>query len=99
MRARGAAAFRPGTGGSGVSGQRAHSPAPREPGRGSRWENGSDCASPAAASRLTIWGQFLNRENIHVMPPHNAKERRRVCRAALGVDGEQAQVDPCQRRS
>ena len=36
MRARGAAAVRPGTGGSGVSGQRAHKPVPIAPGRGSR---------------------------------------------------------------
>ncbi len=29
---------------------------PCEPGRGSRWENGSHCASPAAVSRLTMRG-------------------------------------------
>ena len=45
-----------------------------------------------------VRGQFLNRQHIHVVPPQSAKERRRVGRTALGIDGEQAQPDRCQRQ-
>ena len=61
MRARGAAAVRPGTGGSGVSGQRAHSPVPGatrsgiEMGKRQQLRESGRC-QPAYHVR----GQFLN---------------------------------------
>ena len=56
MRARGAAAAIPGTGGSGVSGQRDQSPEPEEPGRGSSSANGSTPARRSAVSWLARFG-------------------------------------------
>jgi hypothetical protein len=56
MRARGAAATMPGTGGKGARGQRAQSPVPPALGRGSRWQLGSRVSMPASASRCTMPG-------------------------------------------
>jgi hypothetical protein len=44
-------------------------------------------------------GQFLNRQHVDVVRPQNAKDRRRVGRTTLGIDGEQAQPDHCWSRS
>src|SRR5439155_20319 len=56
MRARGAADTRPGTGGRGSRAQRAQSPVPFGPGRGSGWRYGSRVSRPASVKRCTIPG-------------------------------------------
>ena len=43
--------------------------------------------------------QFLDREHVHVVLPHNAKNRGRVGRTAQGVQGEQAQPERRRGRS
>ena len=91
-RTRRVAAVRPATGGRGVSGQRVHSPVPREASRGSSWDWGSRSDSPLRASRRTspLVSSWIARMS-HVEGGHRSRDGLRIRRAPLDVQGQDPQ--------
>ena len=99
MRARGAAAFRPGTGGRGARGQRAQSPVPCRP--GARVEMAVRQQGAYAGIRQSVHharGQFLHHEHVHPVPLNGPHDCGRIGRTSQSVQGENPQRQGTRRR-